>query len=133
MNNGFKWIEFGGERGAPTCKGQGKHAGHYYYYYYYCLSRLGELNRSDLQRDRPFLKSEMDNGNADHELHKELGRKRERERRERERQWRICREKQAELFCEEDLRRENKYHVSIYIYFYVLKNYLEYKNFGQVE
>lgn len=34
--------------------------------------------------------------------------KRDRGERERERQWRICREKQAELFCEEDLRRENK-------------------------
>lgn len=75
MNNGYKWIEFEGKRGAPTCKGQGKHAGHYhyyYYYYYYCPSRLGELNRSDLQRERPFLKSAKDKGNADHEVCTEL-------------------------------------------------------------
>lgn len=36
------------------------------------------------------------------------GREGERQGVEGERQWRICREKQAELFCEEDLRRENK-------------------------
>ena len=57
------------------------------------LSEIGEIFGETVHCRERKRGLEMDLENADHF---------------RERQWRICREKLVELFCEEDSRREKK-------------------------